>query len=139
MEDVGVGAFDRFDSLGGRKEEEGDYEYALPGRHIRNEGTGEGEEELGREVHHCSGPGPQECQNSLATALEPLVALLEEGPEQETIGRATVAARARPTIAKLGRLFSAFTWERRECSITKITMVAQDGEDEGSAMLFGVG
>ncbi|KAG0428780.1 hypothetical protein HPB47_024250 [Ixodes persulcatus] len=86
----------------------------------------------------------REGQESVAAAMEPLVGLLEIGLSEEAIDRKTVADHMGAATAHLGRLFASLSRERREGVIARVApdlrqMVAHDGGDEGSPLLFGGG
>ncbi|XP_042143213.1 uncharacterized protein LOC121833742 isoform X1 [Ixodes scapularis] len=86
----------------------------------------------------------RESQDGVAAAMGPLVGLLEIGLTEEAIDRKTVADHVGAATAHLGRLFASLSRERREGVIARVApdlrqMVAHDGGDEGSPLLFGEG
>ncbi|KAG0427204.1 hypothetical protein HPB47_025711 [Ixodes persulcatus] len=86
----------------------------------------------------------KEGQDAVAAAMGPLVGLLEIGLSEEAIDRRTVADHLGAATAHLGRLFASLSRERREGVIARVApdlrqMVAHDGGDEDSPLLFGEG
>ncbi|KAG0413105.1 hypothetical protein HPB47_009758 [Ixodes persulcatus] len=86
----------------------------------------------------------KEGQDAVAAAMGPLVGLLEIGLSEEAIDRRTVADHLGAATAHLGRLFASLSRERREGVIARVApdlrqMVAHDGGDEESPLLFGEG
>ncbi|KAG0443297.1 hypothetical protein HPB47_015075, partial [Ixodes persulcatus] len=86
----------------------------------------------------------REGQDAVATAVGPLVGLLEIDLLEKVLDRRTVADHLGAATAHLGRLFASLSQERRERVIARVTpdlhqMVAHDGGDEGSPLLFREG
>ncbi|EEC01214.1 hypothetical protein IscW_ISCW000383 [Ixodes scapularis] len=76
--------------------------------------------------------------------MGPLVGLLEIGLSEEAIDRRTVADHLGAATAHLRQLFTLLSRERREGVIARVApdlrqMVAHDGGDEGSPLLFREG
>ncbi|KAG0420437.1 hypothetical protein HPB47_003493 [Ixodes persulcatus] len=86
----------------------------------------------------------REGQDAVAVAMGPLVGLLEIGLSEEVIDRRTMENQLGAATAHLGWLFASLTREHREGVIARVApalrqMVAYDGGDEGSPLLFGEG